>query len=151
MHVIAAKAVCFGEALQPGFRKYQARIVANAKALASALAERGFRIVSGGTDNHVMLVDLRPKNLNGADAQHILDEAGITVNKNSIPFDTGSPLKPSGIRLGTPAVTTRGMNEAEMEMIAGWIDAALAAKDDAAALAAIKAEVAALNRKFPIP
>lgn len=151
MHVIAAKAACFGEALRPDFRKYQARVVSNAKALATALSERGFRIVSGGTDNHVMLVDLRPKNLNGADAQHILDEAGITANKNTIPFDTGSPLKPSGIRLGTPAVTTRGMNESEMATIAGWIDAALVAKDDPAALAAIKAEVADLNRKFPIP
>ena len=98
-----------------------------------------------------MLVDLRPKGLNGSDAQHILDEAGITVNKNSIPFDTGSPLKPSGIRLGTPAVTTRGMREGEMETIASWIDEALAAKDNPEALAAIKAQVTELNLRFPIP
>jgi glycine hydroxymethyltransferase len=107
MHVIAAKAACFGEALRPEFKRYQNQVVANARALAAALADQGFHIVSGGTDNHLMLVDLRPKGLNGADAQHILDEAGITANKNAIPFDTGSPMKPSGIRLGTPAVTTR--------------------------------------------
>ena len=151
MHVIAAKAACFGEALKPEFKAYQEQIVCNAQALAAAMATRGFRIVSGGTDNHVMLVDLRPKGLNGSDAQHILDEAGITVNKNSIPFDTGSPLKPSGIRLGTPAVTTRGMREGEMETIASWIDEALAAKDNPEALAAIKAQVTELNLRFPIP
>jgi glycine hydroxymethyltransferase len=151
MHVIAAKAVCFGEALRPEFKEYQAQIVRNAQALAGGLTACGFRIVSGGTDNHLMLVDLRPKNLNGADAQHILDEAGITVNKNSIPFDTGSPLKPSGIRLGTPAVTTRGMKEAEMARIAGWINAALENKDNPATLAGIKAEVAAMNARFPLP
>ena len=151
MHVIAAKAACFGEALKPEFRDYQRQIVANAKAMAAALAARGFRIVSGGTDNHLMLVDLRPKGLNGADAQHALDEAGITVNKNAIPFDTGSPMKPSGIRVGTPAVTTRGMKEAEMDQIAGWIDEALAAAGNPDRLAAIKAEVVALNARFPVP
>ena len=151
MHVIAAKAACFGEALKPEFQVYQRQIVANAQALAAALVEKGFRIVSGGTDNHLMLVDLRPKGLNGADAQHTLDEAGITVNKNAIPFDTGSPMKPSGIRVGTPAVTTRGMKEAEMQQIAAWIDQALAASGDAARLAALKAEVAAMNAHFPLP
>lgn len=151
MHVIAAKAACFGEALKPCFKNYQARVVENAQALANALIARGFRVVSGGTDNHVMMVDLRPKNMNGADAQHILDEAGITANKNTIPFDTGSPLKPSGIRLGTPAVTTRGMGPKEMEQIAEWIDQAISAKDDPATLAGIKVKVAELNRRFPIP
>ncbi|QQL43777.1 ribose 5-phosphate isomerase B [Sulfuriroseicoccus oceanibius] len=151
MHVIAAKAVCFGEALKPEFKDYQAQIVANAKALAAALEAKGFRIVSGGTDNHLMMVDLRPKGINGSDAQILLDEAGITVNKNAIPFDTGSPMKPSGIRIGTPAVTTRGMKEAEMEQIATWIADAIEKRDDEAALKAIKAEVAAFNQRFPLP
>ena len=118
MHVIAAKAVCFHEALQPQFREYQRQVVINAKALAAGLAKHGYRIVSGGTDNHLMLVDLRPKDLNGKEAQEVLDRAGITVNKNAIPFDTSSPFKPGGIRVGTPAVTTRGMKEEEMLEIA---------------------------------
>src|SRR5204863_178070 len=111
MHVIAAKAVCFHEALQPQFREYQRQVVVNAKALAAGIGKHGYRIVSGGTDNHLMLVDLRPKDLNGKEAQESLDRAGITVNKNAIPFDTSSPFKPGGIRVGTPAVTTRGMKE----------------------------------------
>lgn len=151
MHVIAGKAVCFHEALQPGFKTYQQQIIKNAAALASALAGHDFRIASGGTDNHLMLVDLRPQGLNGKIAQEALDEAGITVNKNSIPFDTASPMKPSGIRIGTPAVTTRGMKEAEMAQIAAWIHAALAAPEDTAKLHAIREEVRLLNRNFPLP
>jgi RpiB/LacA/LacB family sugar-phosphate isomerase len=151
MHVIAAKAVCFHEALQPSFKTYQQQVVTNAKALAAALAAHGFTIMSGGTDNHLMLVDLRPQGLNGKIAQESLDEAGITVNKNSIPFDTASPMKPSGIRIGTPAVTTRGMKEPEMQQIATWISQALANPADTAALHAIRADVAALNTRFPLP
>jgi RpiB/LacA/LacB family sugar-phosphate isomerase len=151
MHVIAAKAVCFHEALQPAFKEYQRQVVANARVLADELARRGFRIVSGGTDNHLMLVDLRPKNLNGKIVQEALDHAGITVNKNSIPFDTAPPIRPSGIRIGTPAVTTRGMKEAEMVTIAGFIARALENPDDLAALTAIRDEVHALNARFPLP
>ncbi len=151
MHVIAAKAVCFGEALKPEFRAYQEQVVDNARALAARLAKHGFRIVSGGTDNHVMLVDLRPKGINGADASHALDEAGITVNKNAIPFDTGSPMKPSGIRIGTPAITTRGMKEADVEQVADFIHEALTAHADTKALHAIRDRVFAFNRAFPLP
>jgi glycine hydroxymethyltransferase len=151
MHVIAAKAICFGEALKPEFRGYQEQIVKNARALAARLAGHGFRIVSGGTDNHVMMVDLRPKGLNGADASHALDEAGITVNKNSIPFDTGTPMKPSGIRIGTPAVTTRGMKEKDVEQVADFIAEALGAIGDEAKLHAIRERVFAFNRAFPMP
>ena len=125
MHVIAAKAVCFHEALQPQFREYQRQVVVNAKALAAGLAKHGYRIVSGGTDNHLMLVDLRPKEINGKEAQEVLDRAGITVNKNAIPFDTYPIFKPGGIRVGTPAVTTRGMKEEEMLEIADLIAEAL--------------------------
>jgi glycine hydroxymethyltransferase len=150
-HVIAAKAVCFREALDPSFKQYAAQIVANAKALAAALAERGFHIVSGGTDNHLMLVDLRPKNLNGKEAQETLDRAGITVNKNAIPFDTSSPFKPGGIRVGTPAVTTRGMKEEEMLEIAELMAEALGKGEDAAALDAIRDKVRELTRRFPLP
>jgi glycine hydroxymethyltransferase len=151
MHVIAAKAVCFGEALQPEFKTYQQQIVKNAQALAARLTHHGFRIVSGGTDNHVMMVDLRAKNLNGADASHALDEAGITVNKNAIPFDTGTPMKPSGIRIGTPAVTTRGMKEKDVEQVADFIAEALAVVGDDAKLHAIRDKVFAFNRAFPMP
>ena len=125
MHMIAAKAVAFQEALQPEFKEYQKQIVANAKALATSLTDLGFEIVSGGTDNHLMLVDLTNKNITGKDAQHLLDEVHITVNKNGIPFDTKSPFVTSGIRLGTPAVTTRGMKEREMEEIAALISKTL--------------------------
>src|SRR5438270_13052707 len=125
MHVIATKALCFHEALQPAFRHYQRLVVVNAKALAAGPAKHGYRITSGGTDNHLMLVDLRPKDLNGKDAQETLDRAGITVNKNAIPFDTSSPFKPGGIRVGTAAVTTRGMKAAEMLEIADFIAEAL--------------------------
>lgn len=151
MHVIAAKAICFGEALKPGFREYQEQVVKNAQALAGRLAEHGFRICSGGTDNHVMLVDLRPKGLNGAEASLALDEAGITVNKNGIPFDTGSPMKPSGIRIGTPAVTTRGMKEADVRKVADFIAEALAAVGDEEKLKEIQGRVFAFNRAFPLP
>ena len=151
MHVIAAKAVCFGEALKPDFKDYQQQIVKNSQALAARLASHGYRIVSGGTDNHVMMVDLRTKGLNGSDASHALDEAGITVNKNSIPFDTGTPMKPSGIRIGTPAVTTRGMKEKDVEQVADFIAEALAAIGDEPKLHAIRERVYAFNRAFPMP
>ncbi|MDZ4286884.1 MAG: serine hydroxymethyltransferase, partial [Prosthecobacter sp.] len=151
MHVIAAKAVCFGEALRPEFAGYQRQVVKNAQALAARLTEIGYRIVSGGTDNHLMLVDLRPKGLNGKVASETLDHAGITVNKNGIPFDTEKITLGGGIRVGTPAVTTRGMKEAEMIQIADWIDKALTHKDDAQVLAAIRAEITAINQRFPLP
>jgi len=151
MHVIAAKAVCFHEALQPAFREYQRRVVINAKALAAGVAKHGYRIVSGGTDNHLMLVDLRPKEVNGKVAQEVLDRAGITVNKNAIPFDTYPIFKPGGIRLGTPAVTTRGMKEEEMLEIADLIAAALAAREDERAIGNVRQQVQQLTRKFPLP
>ncbi|MFT4177304.1 MAG: ribose 5-phosphate isomerase B [Luteolibacter sp.] len=151
MHVIAAKAVCFGEALRPEFKDYSAQIIKNAQAISKRLAEHGFRIVSGGTDNHVLLVDLRSKGLNGAEASHALDEAGITVNKNGIPFDTGSPMKPSGIRIGTPAVTTRGMKEEDVEQVADFIAEALADHTNEEKLHAIRERVFAFNRAFPLP
>lgn len=150
MHVIAAKAVMFKEAMTPEFKAYQAQIRKNAKALASAMAEHGFRLVSGGTDNHLMLLDLRPKKLNGKRVQEVLDEAGITTNKNSIPNDPNPPYKTSGLRLGTPAVTSRGMMEAEMPLIADLIDRALEQRHDEAALGAIRREVKALCERFPL-
>lgn len=151
MHVIAAKAVCFLEALQPGFAEYQKQVVANAQALAARLASHGYRIVSGGTDNHLMLVDLRPQGLNGKVASETLDHAGITVNKNGIPFDTEKITLGGGIRIGTPAVTTRGMKEAEMSQVGDWIHEALSNKDNADILARIRREVAETNQRFPLP
>ncbi len=151
MHVIAAKAVCFHEALQPGFRDYQRQVVVNAKALSAGLAKHGYRIVSGGTDNHLMLVDLRPKDLNGKIAQEVLDKAGITVNKNGIPFDTLPIFKPGGIRVGTPAVTTRGMKEEEMLEIADLMDDALSKHEDNAALEKVRDKVREMTRQFPLP
>jgi glycine hydroxymethyltransferase len=151
MHVIAAKAVCFHEALQPQFREYQRQVVLNAKALAAGLGKHGYRIVSGGTDNHLMLVDLRPKEINGKEAQEVLDRAGITVNKNGIPFDTYPIFKPGGIRIGTPAVTTRGMKEEEMLEIAELIAEALEKRSDADALERVHQKVLDLTRRFPIP
>ena len=151
MHVIAAKAVCFHEALQPQFREYQRQIVLNAKALAAGIANHGYRIVSGGTDNHLMLVDLRPKEINGKEAQEVLDRAGITVNKNAIPFDTYPIFKPGGIRVGTPAVTTRGMKEEEMLEIADLIDEALSNRNDESTLARVREKVHELTRRFPLP
>jgi glycine hydroxymethyltransferase len=151
MHVIAAKAVCFHEALQPAFRQYQHQVVLNAKALAAGVAKHGFRIVSGGTDNHLMLVDLRPKEINGKVAQEVLDRAGITVNKNAIPFDTYPIFKPGGIRLGTPAVTTRGMKEEEMLEIADLLAEALAGREDERAIAMVRQQVQQLTRRFSLP
>jgi glycine hydroxymethyltransferase len=149
-HVIAAKAVCFKEALDPSFKEYSRRVVANARALAAALAAKGFQIVSGGTDNHLMLVDLRNRGLTGKVAQTALDEAAITVNKNTVPKETQSPFVTSGIRIGTSAVTTRGMAEGEMARIAGLIDRVLAAPDDAAVAAAVREDVRSLTKKFPL-
>jgi glycine hydroxymethyltransferase len=151
MHVIAAKAVCFHEALQPQFRDYQRQVVINAKALAAGIAKHGYRIVSGGTDNHLMLVDLRPKEINGKEAQDILDRAGITTNKNAIPFDTYPIFKPGGIRVGTPAVTTRGMKEEDMLEIADLIAEALQNRADGDALERVKGKVRELTRRFPLP
>ena len=151
MHIIAAKAVCFHEALQPQFRDYQRQVVVNAKALAAGLAKHGYRIVSGGTDNHLMLVDLRPKEINGKEAQEVLDRAGITVNKNGIPFDTYPIFKPGGIRVGTPAVTTRGMKEEEMLEISDLVAEALEKRADADALERVRNNVRGLTRRFPLP
>ncbi|MGC4044136.1 MAG: serine hydroxymethyltransferase [Armatimonas sp.] len=150
MHVIAAKAVALKEAMTPEFKTYQAQIRKNARALAEAMAAQGFRLVSGGTDNHLMLVDLRSKRLNGKRAQEVLDMAGITANKNAIPNDPNPPFKTSGLRLGTPAVTSRGMTEAEMPVIAELIDRALEVRHDDAAVAAVKEEVKALCHRFPL-
>ncbi len=149
-HVIAGKAVAFKEALEPAFTEYCAQIVRNARALAAAMIDRGYLVVSGGTDNHLMLVDLRTKGLTGKVAEQALDKAGITVNKNTVPRETQSPFITSGIRIGTPAVTTRGMKEADMATIAGLIDRVLSAPDDAAVHAAVKADVKALTNAFPL-
>ena len=150
-HVIAAKAVCFHEALDPGFKTYAAQIVNNAKALAARISHHGYRIVSGGTDNHLMLVDLRPKGLNGKLAQETLDQAGVTVNKNGIPFDTEPISKGGGIRIGTPAVTTRGMKEEEMMDIADFMHRALSAIDNPGELAKIREDIRGFTRNFPLP
>jgi glycine hydroxymethyltransferase len=150
VHIVAAKAVAFGEALRPEFRAYAAQIVSNAKALAAALQEAGYRLVSGGTDNHLLLVDVFEKGINGAEAETALGKAGITVNKNSIPWDANPPLKPSGIRIGTPALTTRGMKEGQMRQIGVWIAKALDARNDEAALDRIRGEVAELANQFPL-
>ncbi|MBN2684526.1 MAG: ribose 5-phosphate isomerase B [Pontiellaceae bacterium] len=151
MHIIAAKAVCFHEALQPAFKQYQQQVVKNAQALAAALEDDAIRIVSGGTDNHLMLVDLTNAGISGKDAATALDKAAITVNKNGIPFDKKSPFVTSGIRVGTPAVTTRGMKEAEMEKIAGFIKRVIRNADNDAVLAQVREEVLALTAQFPIP
>ena len=151
MHVIAAKAICFKEAMSDDFKAYQKQLVKNASVLADELTRLGYRIVSGGTDNHLMLVDLRPKNATGKEVQIACDKAGITLNKNMIPFDPEKPFITSGVRIGTPAVTTRGMKEAEMLKIADFIDRAVAAKDDDAALATIGEEVKAFVADFPMP
>jgi glycine hydroxymethyltransferase len=150
MHIIAAKAVCLKEAMEPEFASYQRQIVANASRLAAGLSSAGFRLVSGGTDNHLMLVDVFSKGLTGKVAEAALGKAGITVNKNAIPFDTNPPMVASGIRIGTPAVTTRGMREPEMDVVAGLIARALASPDDDGVLRAVRAEVETLCRKFPL-
>jgi glycine hydroxymethyltransferase len=150
VHIIAAKAVCFREAMQPDFRNYARQVVANAKVLAETLAAEGFRIISGGTDTHLMLVDVFSKGMFGSEAEKALDQAGITVNKNAIPFDTNPPLKPSGIRIGTPALTTRGMKEAEMRQVGRWISEALHNRTDAAVLEKIRKQVLELADAFPL-
>jgi glycine hydroxymethyltransferase len=150
VHIVAAKAVAFKEALQPEFAAYAKQIVANAKVLAEALAAEGYRIISGGTDTHLMLVDVFQKGILGSEAESALGKAGITVNKNAIPYDTNPPMKPSGIRIGTPALTTRGMKEAEMRVIAKWIVAALEHRADEAKLEKIRGEVMELAERFPL-
>jgi glycine hydroxymethyltransferase len=150
VHTIAAKAVCFKEAMEPSFKGYQQQVVANAKALAASIAKQGFRIVSGGTDNHLLLIEVHPRGITGADAEKALDRAGLTVNKNAIPFDPLPPMKAGGIRLGTPSITTRGMKEPEMEKIGAWIADVLSHMGDAAVEQRVRAEVAALAAKFPI-
>ena len=151
MHVIAAKAVCFHEALQPDFRQYQRQIVSNAKALAAGLKRNGYRPVSGGTDNHLMLVDVGAKGLTGKECQAALDEAGLTVNKNTIPFETRSPFQASGIRLGTPAVTTRGIRETEMAAIADMISEVLLDIKSLDAAHKVRERVHELTARFPLP
>jgi len=150
VHIIAAKAVCFKEAMQPEFKQYARQIVSNAKTLAKTLADEGFRIISGGTDTHLMLVDVFSKGMLGSEAEKALGEAGITVNKNAIPFDTNPPMKPSGIRLGTPALTTRGMKEAEMQQVGRWIAEALNNRTDTAVLNRIRGQVFEMAERFPL-
>jgi glycine hydroxymethyltransferase len=150
VHIIAAKAICFLEAMQPDFREYAQQVVANAKVLAETLAQEGFRIISGGTDTHLMLVDVFSKGMFGSEAEKALGEAGITVNKNAIPFDVNPPLKPSGIRIGSPALTTRGMKENEMRQVGKWISEALHQRTDTAALHKIRRSVAELAEAFPL-
>jgi glycine hydroxymethyltransferase len=150
VHIIAAKAVCFREALQPEFRDYARQVVANAKVLAETLASEGFRIISGGTDTHLMLVDVFSKGMLGSDAEKALGEAGITVNKNAIPFDTNPPMKPSGIRIGTPALTTRGMKEAEMKQVGQWIAEVLNSRSDSLSINRVRRQVLDLAEQFPL-
>jgi glycine hydroxymethyltransferase len=150
-HVIAGKAIAFGEALKPEFRTYAENIVANCRALADELIKKGWRLVSGGTDNHLILVDVYSKGLTGNIAEKALEQAGIIVNKNVIPFDPNPPLKPSGVRIGTPALTTRGMGEAEMRQIAGWIDEVLKAPADTDVLRRVRGKARDLCRGFPLP
>ncbi len=150
MHVIVAKAVAFGEALKPAFAKYQKQVVANARALAEGLTEAGFVLVSGGTDNHLMLVDLTSKDVTGKDAEIALDKAGITVNKNTVPFETRSPFVTSGIRLGSPALTTRGMKERDMKKVAAWIAEAVEVRESDAKLKALAKRIEKFARKFPL-
>jgi glycine hydroxymethyltransferase len=150
VHIMAAKAVCFLEAMQTEFRDYARQIVANAKVLAQTLSDEGFRIISGGTDTHLMLVDVFSKGMLGSEAEKALGEAAITVNKNAIPFDTNPPMKPSGIRIGTPALTTRGMKESEMRQIGRWIAEVLLHRNDAAVLSKVRKQVLELCEAFPL-
>jgi glycine hydroxymethyltransferase len=150
MHVIAGKAVAFREALAPSFETYGRQVILNAQALARTLTERGYQIISGGTDNHLMLVDLRNKNVTGKDAQEALDEAGITVNKNAVPFDDKSPLITSGIRIGTPALTTRGMGESEMRVIGGMIDEVITHIGEAGVYRSVAGRIEELCLRFPL-
>ena len=153
MHIIAAKAIAFGEALRPEFGDYSRQVVANAKALAAALTERGYRLCTGGTDNHLMLVDLRQRSadLTGADAEKWLESAGIICNKNGIPNDPRPPMVTSGLRLGTPALTSRGLREAEMTKVAGWLDRVMGSKGDSAECAAVRGEIRDFCTRFPMP
>jgi glycine hydroxymethyltransferase len=151
MHIVAAKAVGFGENLRPAFAEYAAQIIRNAQALATALIARGFHVISGGTDNHLMLIDLRNKGVTGKAAQNTLDRAGITLNKNSVPNDDKSPLITSGIRIGTPAMTTRGMGVSEMEQVAIWLDEVIAHIDDETTVRRVAEEVRSLCARFPVP
>jgi glycine hydroxymethyltransferase len=151
MHVIAGKAVCFREAMAPEFKTYAQAIIDNARTLAEALSAGGLRLISGGTENHLMLVDVTPLGIGGATAETALEKCGITVNKNMIPYDTRKPLDPSGIRIGTPALTTRGMRQDEMRSIAGWMLEVLRSPDDAAAQRRIRAQVSELCEQFPVP
>jgi glycine hydroxymethyltransferase len=151
MHVVAAKAIAFKEALQPGFKSYAAQTIANSRTVAHELMSHGFRLVSGGTDNHLCLVDVTSKGLTGKVAERALDAAGITVNRNTIPFETRAPLDPSGVRIGTPALTTRGMREPEMRRIAGWISEVLAAPDEGAVSLRVRGQVRELCQQFPAP
>src|SRR5262245_30105778 len=150
MHVIAAKAVSFREALQPAFKDYQRQVLSNAKALAATLLDEGWRLVSGGTDNHLMLLDVFARGITGKAAEAALDRAGITVNKNTIPFDTNSPMVASGVRIGTPALTSRGMKEKDMEQVGRLIARALADHESESNLAAVKADVSRLCERFPL-
>jgi glycine hydroxymethyltransferase len=150
VHIMAAKAVCFHEAMQPEFREYAAQVVANAKVLAQTLAEEGFRIISGGTDTHLMLVDVFSKGMLGSEAEKALGDAGITVNKNAIPFDTNPPMKPSGVRIGTPALTTRGMKEGEMRQVGRWIAEVLLQRADAGVASKVRGQVLELCEAFPL-
>jgi glycine hydroxymethyltransferase len=150
VHIVAAKAVCFLEAMQPEFKVYQQQVVANARAMAQGLTDAGFRVVSGGTDTHVMLVDVFSKGLRGKEAEQALDRARITANKNAIPFDTNPPLNPSGIRLGSPAVTTRGFGEAEMREVASLIAEVLTHIQSEDTIAAVRQKVEALTSRFPL-
>jgi glycine hydroxymethyltransferase len=150
MHVVAAKAVCFKEAMEEGFRDYQRQVIANAKVLADELLLAGFKIASGGTDNHLMLVNVFVRGLTGSQAEKALESASITVNKNAIPFDTQPPMKASGIRIGTPALTTRGMKEADMRLIAGWISEVLADPDSESVKERVRRSVRELCDRFPI-
>jgi glycine hydroxymethyltransferase len=150
IHIIAAKAVCFREALQPAFKDYAHQVVANARALARKIMDEGFRVITGGTDTHLMLIDVFAQGILGSEAENALGQAGITVNKNAIPFDSNPPLKPSGIRIGTPALTTRGMKEKEMVQTGAWIVEALRNHKDAQALARIRKQVLELAEAFPL-
>jgi len=150
VHIIAAKAVCLKEAMEPGFKEYQKQVAVNAKAMANAVAKRGFRLVSGGTDNHLFLIEVHPRGITGGDAEKALDRAGITVNKNAIPFDPLPPMKAGGIRLGSPSVTTRGMKEPEMELIGDWIADVLSHIGDAEVEQKVRKQVAELAARFPI-
>src|SRR5262249_6596061 len=150
VHTIAAKAVCFKEAMEPSFKSYQQQVAANAKALAASIAKQGFRIVSGGTDNHLLLIEVHPRGITGADAEKALDRAGLTVNKNAIPFDPLPPMKAGGIRLGSPSVTTRGMKQPEMEQIGSWVAEVLSHIGDAAVEQRVREQVCGLAARFPV-